>query len=78
MKLTRMDRVNAYLEDLLADGWQVLRSRKHLVIGSPDGSVKATVAVTAKDNSSTAKNALALLKRKRREYVYKQWRSDLS
>lgn len=69
-KLTRMSKVNDYLEALLAEGWRVLRSHKHVVVSSPDGSIKATVAATAKDNSSTAKNALALLKRKRREYMF--------
>lgn len=68
-KLTSMERVNDYLDELLADGWQVLRNRKHLVLGAPDGSMSLTLAKTARDGRSTVKNSLALLKRKRREYV---------
>lgn len=67
-KLTSMSKVNDYLDDLLADGWQVIRSRKHVIIGSPDKLVILTISKTARDGSSTPRNSLALLKRKRREY----------
>lgn len=67
-KLTSMSKVNDYLDDLLAEGWQVLHSRKHLVLGSPDSSVTLTIPRTARDGGSTPKNSLALLKRKRREW----------
>lgn len=69
-KLTSMSKVNDYLDDLLAEGWQVIRSHKHIVLGSPDKLVILTIPKTARDGSSTPKNSLALLKRKRREYVY--------
>lgn len=69
-KLTTMQKVNAYLDDLLAEGWQVLRNHKHLILGSPDGSISLTLPKTAKDSNSSSKNSLALLKRKRREYAY--------
>ena len=72
-KLTNMSKVNDYLENLLAEGWQVVRSRKHLVLGSPDGNVSLTLPKTARDGSSTPRNSLALLKRERREYAYSQW-----
>lgn len=68
-KLTSMQKVNDYLDNLLAEGWQVIRSHKHLVLGSPDKIITLTIPKTAKDGSSTPKNSLALLKRKRREYV---------
>ena len=67
-RLTSMQKVNDYLDDLLACGWQVLRDRKHLVLGAPDGSISLTLPKTARDGSSTPRNTLALLKRKRREY----------
>ena len=75
-KLTTMQRVNAYLDDLLAEGWQVLRDHKHLVLGSPDGSIRLTLPKTAKDGSSTPKNSLALLKRKRREWYANPMRGN--
>lgn len=67
-RLTSMSKVNDYVSAMLADGWQVLRSRKHLVLGSPDGGVILAISKTARDGSSTPRNALSLLKRKRREY----------
>lgn len=68
MKLTSMSRVNAFLDELLAVGWQIARSRKHLIVQPPEGGASITISRTAKDGRSTARNALALLKRKRREY----------
>lgn len=67
-KLTSMSKVNDFLDDMLAEGWHVIREHKHVVLGSPDNLVTLTIPKSARDGSSTPRNSLALLKRKRREY----------
>lgn len=68
-KVTNMSKVNDYIDDMLAEGWCILRCHKHVVIGSPGKVITLTIPKTAKDGSSTTRNSLSLLKRKRREYA---------
>lgn len=66
-KYTSMGKVNEVIRQMLRQGWTIERTKKHLVLRSPDG-YSATVGKTIRDAGHGAANSLSQIRRYWREY----------
>ena len=66
--LTTNKRLNKALNELMSEGWQVLRSSKHLVLQDNRGH-RLYMPRTTPDRGTTAANYMAAIKRIRRQYA---------
>lgn len=68
MKLTTMSKVNSLIEDMLTNGWTLVRAKKHLILSVPGARGTITVPRTCPDYGRTSRNVLATIRRQRAMY----------